>query len=344
MQLDHLPLPLSDWPLVLSDSPYWQLSDGLLQSTTTPQRRAWLVLFGRALDASHLIRLAPLLAAHSLVATLYPPTEIAGVPLLLLGCDEFVPTLVAKLKAQTWGIDLCHLSALPTLSEPGLLVMDMDSTAICIECIDEMAHLAGVGAQVAALTRAAMTGKLAFADSLRQRVALLAGAPVTLLDEVATNMPWMPGLALMVDTLKAAGWKVAIASGGFTRFARQLQQALGLDAIFANELTILHGRLTGALHGPIVDASVKAQILQQLAAEYGVPLAQTVAIGDGANDLAMLAVAGLGIAIHGKPQVQAHAAATLNHHNLEGVVCLLLAASCQDTRWDERKSEPVSKQ
>ena len=260
----------------------------------------------------------------------------AGVPLLLLGTDRFSPALVQALKGEEWDIDLCHLSALPSLAEPGLLVMDMDSTAIRIECIDEIARLAGVGEQVAAVTAAAMQGKLEFADSLRARVALLEGAPVTLLDEVAANMPWMPGLQLMVDTLKQAGWKVAIASGGFTRFAGQLQRELGLDAIFANELAVEGQQLTGKVSGRIVDAAVKAEVLQQLAQEYGIAAGQTVAVGDGANDLKMMGVAGLGIAIHAKPLVRAQAAATLNHHDLEGVICLLGALACRQQRWDRR--------
>ncbi len=241
MLLSRLPPLLSDWPALLSGSPCWQLNADALQPTETPQAGGWLVLFGKGLGASHLARLSPLLAAQELAATLYPPTEVAGVPLLLLGCDRFSAELVAELKSGEWEIDLCHLPALPTLNEPGLLVMDMDSTAIRIECIDEIAQLAGVGEQVAAVTAAAMQGKLEFSDSLRNRVALLAGAPVTILDEVAAWMPWMPGLQLMVDTLKGAGWKVAIASGGFTRFAGQLQRELGLDAIFANELAVEGG-------------------------------------------------------------------------------------------------------
>nr|WP_279009049.1 phosphoserine phosphatase SerB [Aeromonas jandaei] len=334
MLLSRLPTSLSEWPAQLSSSPWWQLTPDALQPTGTPLAAGWLVLFGKAMGPASLEVLAPLLAEHGVTVTLYPATEVAGCPLLLLGTDRFSPELVAVLKERVWEIDLCHLPALPTLSEPGLLVMDMDSTAIRIECIDEIARLAGVGDQVAAVTAAAMQGKLEFADSLRNRVALLEGAPVAILDEVAAWMPWMPGLQLMVDTLKQAGWRVAIASGGFTRFAGQLQRELGLDAIFANELAVEGGQLTGKVSGRIVDASVKAEVLQQLAAEYAIAPAQTVAIGDGANDLKMMAVAGLGIAIHAKPLVRAQAAATLNHHDLEGVLCLLSARTCSERRWD----------
>jgi phosphoserine phosphatase len=333
MLLSQLPPSLSDWPAALCGAPCWQLTPEALLPATQSHDAAWVVLFGKALGARHLHRLAILLASQGGEASLYPVGEQAGIPLLLLGTERFSPALVQALKAQEWDIDVCHLPALPSLSEPGLLVMDMDSTAIQIECIDEIARLAGVGEQVSAVTAAAMQGKLEFADSLRSRVALLEGAPIAILDEVAANMPWMPGLQLMVETLRQAGWKVAIASGGFTRFAGELQQALGLDAIFANELMTEDGRLTGQVSGRIVDAAVKAEVLQQLATEHSIRPAQTVAVGDGANDLKMMAVAGLGIAIHAKPLVCAQAAATLNHHDLEGVLCLLGALSCRERRW-----------
>ncbi|MGL5814469.1 MAG: phosphoserine phosphatase SerB [Aeromonas sp.] len=333
MLLSQLPPTLSAWPAALCSAPHWLLTPEALLPVDEPLDAAWLVLFGKGLEAHHLDRLAALLARHGVSAGLYPPGEQAGVPLLLLGTSHFSSELVQGIKAEPWDIDLCHLPVLPSLNEPGLLVMDMDSTAIQIECIDEIARLAGVGEQVAAVTAAAMQGKLEFADSLRNRVALLAGAPVAILDEVAGNMPWMPGLRLMVDTLKGAGWKVAIASGGFTRFAGELQRALGLDAIFANELALDGDNLSGKVSGRIVDATVKAEVLQQLAAEYGISPTQTVAVGDGANDLKMMGAAGLGIAIHAKPLVRAQAAATLNHHDLEGVICLLGALACRDLRW-----------
>ena len=333
MLLSQLPRSPHDWSQALCGAPCWQLTPEALLPAASAHDGAWLVMFGKALDARHLAQVARLLADHEVEASLYPLGEQAGVPLLLLGANRFSPELVQAIKGQEWDIDVCHLAILPTLGEPGLLVMDMDSTAIRIECIDEIARLAGVGDQVAAVTAAAMQGKLEFADSLRSRVALLEGAPVTILDEVAAAMPWMPGLQLMVDTLKQSGWTVAIASGGFTRFAGELQQALGLDAIFANELAVEGGLLTGKVSGRIVDAAVKAEVLQQLARQHEIPVAQTVAVGDGANDLKMMGVAGLGIAIHAKPLVRAQAAATLNHHDLEGVLCLLGALACRDRRW-----------
>ena len=157
----------------------------------------------QGLEAGHLARLAQQLDALGLEASLYPAGEQAGIPLLLLGTNRFSPSWCRRSKPRSGtSISVIWPPCLPW-SEPGLLVMDMDSTAIRIECIDEIARLAGVGEQVAAVTAAAMQGKLEFADSLRARVALLEGAPVTILDEVAADMPWMPGLPLMVDTLKS---------------------------------------------------------------------------------------------------------------------------------------------
>lgn len=216
---------------------------------------------------------------------------------------------VSQLREQTaaFGLELNYLTAMPKLTIPGVLVMDMDSTAIQIECIDEIALLAGVGPQVAAVTAAAMRGELDFAQSLRQRVATLKDAPEQVLTTVLERLPLMPGLEALVATLQQHQWTVAIASGGFTYFTEALQQRLGLTATFANVLEIKDGKLTGQVLGDIVDAQVKAQVVQQLAAARAIPKAQTVAIGDGANDLPMLAVAGLGVAFHAKPLVQARA-------------------------------------
>ena len=327
MLLSQLPRSLHDWSGALSCAPCWQLTNEALLPAANAHDSAWIVLFGKGLEAGHLARLAQQLDALGLEASLYPAGEQAGIPLLLLGTNRFSPELVQALKAQEWDIDLCHLAALPTLSEPGLLVMDMDSTAIRIECIDEIARLAGVGEQVAAVTAAAMQGKLEFADSLRNRVALLKDAPTAILDEVAANIPLMPGLTLLVDEAKAAGWKVCIASGGFTRFAGKLQQDLGLDHIEANELETDGDKLTGRVLGRIVDAKVKAETLQQLQARFGVAESQTVAIGDGANDLPMLKLAALGVAIHAKPIVREQAQVAIRQQDLEAVLCLLKAGS-----------------
>ncbi|NMP31958.1 phosphoserine phosphatase SerB [Thalassotalea sp. M1531] len=208
----------------------------------------------------------------------------------------------------------------PTLAKPGLLVMDMDSTTIEIECIDEIAKLAGVGEQVAEVTELAMQGKLDFAQSLHQRVATLEGASESILAEVANDIPLMPGLLPLIDVLKQHGWKVAIASGGFTYFADHLKNILGLDAAVANTLEIIDGKLTGKVLGDVVDANVKAQTLGKLAKEYDIEAGQMVAMGDGANDLVMMSASDLGVAYKAKPLVLAQADSSISHSGLD---CML---------------------
>lgn len=217
-------------------------------------------------------------------------------------------------------IECALLENSPSLATPGLLVMDMDSTTIEIECIDEIAALAGVGEEVAEVTELAMQGKLDFAQSLHQRVATLKNAPEKILADVAKNIPLMAGLETLVKELKEHNWRVAIASGGFTYFADHLKALLELDAAYANVLEIKDATLTGKVLGSVVDAQVKAECLLALSKEYGIPHAQTVAMGDGANDLIMMEAAHLGVAFHAKPIVQKQAATSINHSGLD---CLL---------------------
>jgi phosphoserine phosphatase len=208
----------------------------------------------------------------------------------------------------------------PSLEQPGILVMDMDSTTIEIECIDEIAILAGVGEQVAEVTELAMQGKLDFAQSLHQRVATLRGSSEDILASVAKNIPLMPGLETLVSHLKKYNWRVAIASGGFTYFADHLKDLLELDAAFANQLEIVDGELTGKVLGHVVDAQVKADSLIKLSQEYQIPHQQTVAMGDGANDLVMMAAASLGIAFHAKDIVKKQADTAIHFSGLD---CML---------------------
>ncbi|RJG51662.1 phosphoserine phosphatase SerB [Motilimonas pumila] len=216
---------------------------------------------------------------------------------------------------------------LPDFSQPGLVLMDMDSTTIQIECIDEIARLYGVGEQVSAVTARAMNGELDFNESLYSRVALLDGMPTDILNKVIAEMPLMPGLQDLIAGLKAAGWKVCIASGGFTYFAQALQQQLGFDQVFANTLELNGDKLTGKVLGEVVDASVKARILGELAEQYGIDASQTVAIGDGANDLKMMQKSALGIAIHAKPIVQQQAAVSINQLDLEAALAILTSTT-----------------
>ncbi len=229
----------------------------------------------------------------------------------------------AKSISLSLGIDVAPIDNLPTLHSPGLLVMDMDSTAIGIECIDELAKLQGVGEQVATVTELAMRGELDFATSLRKRVATLTGAPQDILEQVKKALPLTSGLTYLVKELHKKNWHVAIVSGGFTYFADHLKQKLKLVAAHANELEIKKGQLTGKVIGQIVDAKYKARMLQQLAASLDIPIEQTVAIGDGANDLMMIRIAGLGVAYHGKPKVIEKARISINYADLTGLWCIL---------------------
>ena len=222
-------------------------------------------------------------------------------------------------------VDIAKLDFSPKLSQAGLLVMDMDSTAIQIECIDEIAKLAGVGELVSAITESAMRGELDFEQSLRRRVGTLKGAPESILQQVRENLPLMPGLVGTIQTLQKYGWKTAIASGGFTYFADYLKALLQLDFAASNQFDIEDGKLTGLVKGDVVDAQYKAKTLQRLLEEYSIDSQHSIAIGDGANDLAMMNVAGLGVAFHAKPKVQQQAQIVVNFADLTALLCLLSA-------------------
>ena len=222
-------------------------------------------------------------------------------------------------------VDIAKLDFSPKLSQAGLLVMDMDSTAIQIECIDEIAKLAGVGELVSAITESAMRGELDFEQSLCRRVGTLKGAPESILQQVRENLPLMPGLVETIETLQKYGWKTAIASGGFTYFADYLKALLQLDFAASNQFDIEDGKLTGLVKGDVVDAQYKAKTLQRLLEKYGIDSQYSIAIGDGANDLAMMNVAGLGVAFHAKPKVQQQAQIVVNFADLTALLCLLSA-------------------
>lgn len=219
-------------------------------------------------------------------------------------------------------------SNMPSLSSPGLLVMDMDSTAIQIECIDEIAKLAGVGDQVANVTAQAMRGELDFEQSLHARVATLKGAPVSVIETVANDLPLMPGLEELVARLKAHDWKIAIVSGGFTAMTEALKQQLKLDITIANNLDVEQSEqgatLSGTVSGKVIDAQAKADAVVALAKQYDIPMSQTVAMGDGANDLIMMDVAQLGVAFHAKPLVRQKADASVAKGGLDQLLYFLV--------------------
>ena len=227
--------------------------------------------------------------------------------------------------ANRFSVEVCLVDKTPTLVEPGLLLMDMDSTVIAVECIDEIAVLAGVGEQVSAVTAQAMQGELDFAQSLRTRVACLAGADESILQQVRDALPLMPGVANLVEILKSYNWKVAIASGGFSYFANYLQGRLNLDAAVANNLGIQDKKLTGEVQGEIVDANVKAHTLKNLAEQWSISPSQTIAIGDGANDLVMMNAAALGVALHAKHIVRQQADIAIRLGGLDTLLWVLKA-------------------
>ncbi len=204
-----------------------------------------------------------------------------------------------------------------------LAVFDMDSTLIRIEVIDELARAHGVVDAVSAITERAMRGELDFAESLRARVALLAGLPASTLEGVAASLPLSQGVEELIRSLKAAGAKVAVASGGFDVAAAALERRLGLDHAYSNSLEVKEGVLTGKVEGPIVDGPRKAAVLASLAREQGLDPAEVLAIGDGANDLLMLQEAGLGVAFRAKAMLRAGADATISICGLDAVLAFL---------------------
>ncbi len=204
-----------------------------------------------------------------------------------------------------------------------LICFDMDSTLIQTECIDELAERAGVGDQVREITERAMRGELDFKESFTERVALLKGLDVNVMKDIAEKLPITEGVERLMFVLKRYGYKIAILSGGFTYFGNYLKDKFGIDYVYANELEVENGKLTGRYLGDVVDGKRKAELLRLIAQVERVDLAQTIAVGDGANDLPMLSEAGLGIAFHAKPKVVENAKQSINTIGLDGVLYFL---------------------
>ena len=204
-----------------------------------------------------------------------------------------------------------------------LICFDMDSTLIQTECIDQLAERAGVGDQVRKITEEAMRGEIDFRESFTRRVGLLKGLDASVMEDIAEHLPITEGVGRMMEVLKRAGFKTAILSGGFTYFGEYLRRKFGFDYVYANELEVADGKLTGRYVGDVVDGRRKAELLRLIAQVENVNIAQTIAVGDGANDLPMLSAAGLGIAFHAKPKVKATAGQSISTIGIDGVLYFL---------------------
>lgn len=296
-----------------------------------------ITLLARKITADQLARVTEVVSRHGLnidgINRLSGRIPLGALPALSKACVEFsVRGPLADSSAfrrdllEVAGaleVDLAFQQDNMYRRNRRLVAFDMDSTLIEAEVIDELAALAGVGEQVSAITERAMRGELDFAESFRARVALLAGLEESALAEVAARLKITEGAEHLIATLRKLGYRTAILSGGFTYFARYLQDRLGMDYVHANELDIEDGRVTGRVTGTIVDGERKAQLLRQLAKDEGLDLQQVIAVGDGANDLPMLSAAGLGIAFRAKPLVKQSAEQSISTLGLDAILYLL---------------------
>lgn len=242
----------------------------------------------------------------------------------LAGADASTASRAAvKARCDAAQLDFAFVASGRSLTDIGLLAMDMDSTLITIECIDEIADFVGKKNEVAAVTASAMRGEIDWAESLRQRVALLAGLEESALQRVYDErLALSPGAETLIYAAKKSGVKTLLVSGGFTFFTERLKARLNLDFAFSNTLEIVDGKLTGRVTGSLCDAAAKAQHVRETAAMLGLQQKQIIVIGDGANDLQMMREAGLSVAFRAKPVVQAEASLAINHVGLDGVLPL----------------------
>jgi phosphoserine phosphatase len=298
-------------------------------SRSAEGQRYVITAIGRSLGAAHLHSIASTLAAERAniekIGRLSENT-LASVEIhALLPPDGDSESLKRALLtvATNAGFDVSLQRESLYRRSKRLVVMDMDSTLISIEVIDELARAAGVGDAVSKITERAMHGEMDYDESLRQRVALLRGLDVAVLDRIAADLPLTEGAETLVRVLKRLGFSLAVISGGFSRAADVLKRRLGIDYAYSNNLEIVGGKLTGRVIGPIVNAQRKAELLETIAQAEGVLLDQVIAVGDGANDLLMLERAGLGIAFHAKPKLREAADTTISASGLDAILYLL---------------------
>jgi phosphoserine phosphatase len=321
------------------DIRFTPISDGEYEQWVHHQRRRRYIItvLGRQITARQISAIAGILSDHGLNiddisrlserVPLHHPDRSRRfcIELRVSGRTENLPDIRARFMqvSAELGFDIAFQEDNLYRRNRRLVALDMDSTLVPFEFIDELASVAGVGEQVAQITAATMRGELDFAESFTRRVALLEGLEESALQQIASKLTLMEGAERLAETLKSLGYKIAILSGGFTYFGRLLQERLGIDHLHANELEIKDGVVTGEVVGDIVDGGRKADLLQEIAREEGISLEQVIAVGDGANDLPMLNLAGLGIAFHAKPVVREGAEHSLSTIGLDGILYLM---------------------
>ena len=324
-------------PISEADYQHWVEQQG--------KSRYIVTLLARKIDADHLAAVTKVTSDHGLnidkIVRLSGRVRLDETHQLGRACVEFSvrgePTDAVQFKSELlelssrYEIDIAYQEDTIFRRNRRLVVFDMDSTLIDAEVIDELAYEAGVGEQVAAITEAAMQGELDFKQSFTRRVGLLKGLSADVLQSVAERLVLNEGAEHLISTLRKLGYKTAIVSGGFTFFGQHLQKRLGVDYVYANQLDIENGYVTGRVTGDIIDGQRKAELLRQIAAQEGLRLEQVIAVGDGANDLPMLSIAGLGIAFRAKPLVKASAKQSISNLGLDGIL-YLLGYSDKDTR------------
>jgi phosphoserine phosphatase len=316
-------------PIAKADLDDWISSQGKDQFIVT--------ILGRAITADHLARVSAIIAQHGLNVyrierlsgrlslAVHTPEANACVEFTVNGSSSSEASMRAAFLATAHDlkIDIAFQRESIFRRNRRLFAFDMDSTLIEGEVIDELAKLAGVADQVVKVTESAMRGEIEFQESFRRRVALLRGLKETRVRELLDTIPLVEGAEQLIGTLKMLGYKTAILSGGFNFFAQHLQRRLGIDYVFANDLDIVDGVVSGEVRTPIVDGARKAELLRQIAGQENISLDQVVAVGDGANDLPMLGIAGMGIAFRAKPLVRQTASHAVSFLGLDSLLYLI---------------------